>query len=214
MPCTRHSYPKGHAPGSGRQCRNCGHYDGVRGLTETTASSPPISTSIGALTLVRPSASRIDGVREGSPIVVIETAATTSALLASTNVIATLPEHSALGASSAERWMNCSGSVALIHALKTADGYVEDDPDYRRDGVSAHALAAYCLENDVDCWEAPLEGFPGLTEDMMSAVQTYLDFTRSLPGRSRYVETRVHRPEFHPLFYGTLDFAAIHVTED
>ncbi len=47
----------------------------------------------------------------------------------------------------------------------------------------------------------------------MDEVQVYLDFARSLPGH-RYVETRVHRPEFHPLFYGTLDFAAVQVTTD
>lgn len=124
-----------------------------------------------------------------------------------------LPEHSALGASSAERWMNCSGSVALTHAIKTGEGFIDDDPDYRRDGVSAHALAAWCLEHGADCYEAPLDQFPELTADMMTAVQVYIDYARSLPG-DRYVETRVHRPEFHELFYGTLDFAAIMRTVD
>src|ERR1700737_4068962 len=46
----------------------------------------------------------------------------------------TLPEHSPLGASSAERWMNCSGSVALIAALKTGGAPEEAEPDYRTDG--------------------------------------------------------------------------------
>lgn len=110
--------------------------------------------------------------------------------------------------------MNCSGSVALIHALKTGEGAEEEEPDYRRDGVEAHALAAHCLEHEVDAWEAPVEGFPSLTADMMAAVQVYLDFCRSLPGRYRYIETKVHRPEFHPLFFGTLDFAAVQVSED
>jgi len=69
---------------------------------------------------------------------------------ASMNAVATLPKHSALGASSAERWMNCSGSVALIHALKSGEGYVEHNPNYRRDGVEAHALAAHCLAEGGD----------------------------------------------------------------
>jgi hypothetical protein len=110
--------------------------------------------------------------------------------------------------------MNCSGSVALIHALKSSPGYIEDDPDYRRDGVEAHRLAAYCLGANADTWEAPLDAFPSLTEDMLAAVQVYLDFTRSLPGRERHIEARVHRPEFHPMFYGTLDFASVMVLED
>lgn len=125
-----------------------------------------------------------------------------------------LPEHSPLGASSAERWMNCSGSVALIHALKTGEQPDEEEPDYRRDGVEAHSLAAFCLEGNLDCWEAPLDRFPSLTPDMMEAVQVYLDFTRALPGRYRFIETRVHRPEFHPMFYGTLDFIAVSPGED
>lgn len=116
-----------------------------------------------------------------------------------------LPAHSPLGASSAERWLNCPGSVTLIDLLRSSPGYVEEDPDYRRDGTEAHALAAYCLETDIDAWEASAEEqFPALTADMMDAVQVYLDFVRSIPGIRR-IEWRVHRPELHPLFYGTLD---------
>ncbi len=123
-----------------------------------------------------------------------------------------LPEHSPLGASSADRWMNCPGSVALIHAIKTGEHHEEDDPDYRRDGVQAHALAAYCLTNDADAWEGAAE-YPDLTEDMMTAVQVYLDFVRKLPGR-RYIEMKMHRPEFHPSAFGTMDMAAIPVTTE
>lgn len=116
----------------------------------------------------------------------------------------TLPEHSPLGASSAERWMRCPGSVTLINAIKSAEGYQEDDPDYRRDGTQAHALAAHCLEGGIDAWEADAEQFPELTADMMGAVQEYLDFVRSIAGQ-REVEVRVHLPDFHPQFFGTLD---------
>lgn len=115
-----------------------------------------------------------------------------------------LPEHSPLGASSAERWMNCPGSVTLIQALRSSPDYEEADPDYRRDGTQAHALAAHCLEGDIDCWQADRGQFPELTAEMMNAVQEYLDYVRSLPGK-REVEVRVHVPEFHPQFYGTLD---------
>src|ERR1700676_5554275 len=124
---------------------------------------------------------------------------------------ALLPEHSPLGASSAERWINCPGSVALIHAIKTGETPEEDDPHYRRDGVQAHALAAHCLGNDTDAWEGA-DQYLGLTEDMMSAVQVYLDFVRKLPGRDRYTELKMHRPEFHQSAFGTMDFAALMAT--
>jgi uncharacterized protein DUF2800 len=123
----------------------------------------------------------------------------------------TLPAHSHLGASSAERWMGCPGSVTLIQAIQSAPGYEEDDPDYRRDGTQAHALAAHCLEGEIDAWEADADQFPELTADMMDAVQEYLDFVRTQEGERDY-ELRVHVPEFHPAFFGTLD-CVVHSTE-
>lgn len=122
-----------------------------------------------------------------------------------------LPEHSPLGASSAERWMNCSGSVALAQALRGSGLYEDDDPDYRRDGTQAHSLAAFCFENRITAGEAMGEAeFPALDIEMVSAVQVYLDYANNLPGR-HYIETRVQRPEFHELFYGTLDFVAFSI---
>ena len=118
-----------------------------------------------------------------------------------------LPLHSQLGASSAERWMNCPGSTALARAIGPTDDV--DDPDYRRDGVMAHEIAALCLKDNVDCWEV-MGGFPMLTSEMGAAVQVYLDFVRALPpGGQTFIEHRVHLPEFHPQFYGTVDFALV-----
>ncbi|MGE3279711.1 MAG: DUF2800 domain-containing protein [Alphaproteobacteria bacterium] len=120
----------------------------------------------------------------------------------------TLPAHSPLGASSAERWMNCPGSVTLADLFRSSPGYVEDDPDYRKDGTQAHELAAHCLDNGIDAWEADANQFPDLTSDMMNAVQEYLDYVRAQPG-TREVEVRVHLPDFHPSFYGTLDCVVV-----
>lgn len=120
-----------------------------------------------------------------------------------------LPAHSPLGASSAERWMNCPGSVALIDALRGSGQYEEDDPDYRRDGTQAHALAAHCLQSGIGAGEALLEAeWDALDMEMVNAVQVYLDYVRVLPG-DHYCEVKVHRPELHPLFYGTMDFASV-----
>lgn len=118
-----------------------------------------------------------------------------------------LPPHSRLGASSAKRWMNCSGSPALISQIKIVD---EVDPDYRAEGTQAHELASHCLDNEIDAWEA-LGNYPLLKFEDVGCVQEYLDYVRSRPGR-RDVEIRMHRPELHELFYGTIDCALVPVT--
>lgn len=115
-----------------------------------------------------------------------------------------LPEHSTLGASSAERWMKCPGSVTLTRLLREAGQLPAEDPEYRLEGTLAHALAAHCLTAGVDAWEADEVLFPALIADLMAAVQVYLNYVRSIPG-TRLVEHKMHRPEFHELAYGTGD---------
>ena len=118
-----------------------------------------------------------------------------------------LPLHSPLGASSSERWMNCPGSTVLAAAIGPTDDV--DDPEYRRDGILAHELASVCLKNGTDCWEETA-GFPTMTPEHMAPVQTYLNYVRSLGEGQQFIEHRVHLPEFHPQFYGTVDFALVH----
>lgn len=120
-------------------------------------------------------------------------------------LVGALPEHSPLGASCAERWTECSGSVELIRRLGQQE--LTEEPDYRAEGTQAHALAAYCLDNDIDAWEAMGAGdarFPLVTTEMALAVQVYIDYVRARPGRRR-VEVRLHRPDIHPLAFGTVD---------
>lgn len=111
------------------------------------------------------------------------------------------PEHSPLGASSAERWMKCPGSVALAKALGPRE---DGDADYRVEGQTAHSLAAYCLERGLDAWEAMGE-FPVADMEMASAVQVYLDYCRSRTPKRRMIEHPVEHPAFHPQMYGRLD---------
>jgi uncharacterized protein DUF2800 len=124
----------------------------------------------------------------------------------------TLPEHSPLGASSAERWMNCPGSVTLIELLHQSPDWMADhidDPDWRADGVQAHEVAALCLNSGQDVWEvSDPKKYGRLTADMMAAVQTYLDYVRGLKGW-KFVELKMHRPEFHGLMFGTTDAACL-----
>lgn len=122
------------------------------------------------------------------------------------------PEHSPLGASSAERWMNCVGSTALLARLQLPP---TDAPDYRQNGVAAHAVAAHCLLQGCDAWETVGETFETVTVDqnMADAVQVYLDTVRphmtetaTVMIEERIGKDHIRRP--HPQFYGTVDFAA------
>jgi hypothetical protein len=116
------------------------------------------------------------------------------------------PAHSPLGASGAERWMNCAGSVTLINAVKVED----DQADWTKEGLAAHDAAAYALTEDVDAWELVGQTFLGvtMTPELANPLQIYLDHARSLDcGEERWVEFPISSP-VHPQFYGRLDLAA------
>ena len=120
-----------------------------------------------------------------------------------------LPTHSPLGASSAERWMACPGSVTLIKQFALPE---TDEPDYRREGTAAHEAVAHCLRDNVDAWEVVGSQFYGteVTVEMADAVQVYLDTVRPLmiEHATVLVEHRISSPD-HPMFYGTVDCATI-----
>lgn len=124
----------------------------------------------------------------------------------------TEPEHSPKGASSAERWMNCSGSSALLAALEFPH---TDEPEWTALGIAAHEAAADCLRKKIDTWEIVGQKYHEIevTQEMAGHVQTYLDYVRSEtePGATVMVEERIgadpaKRP--HPSFYGTVDYGA------
>lgn len=123
----------------------------------------------------------------------------------------TKPEHSPLGASSAERWMNCPGSVSLLRELKLPES---DEPDYRREGTAMHQAASHCLEYIKDTWEITGETFYDTVIDaeMAQAIQVYLDCVRPTMREDDYVkhwvEFALSHPE-HPMFYGTVDLGVL-----
>lgn len=124
-----------------------------------------------------------------------------------------LPVHSPLGASSAERWMACPGSISLLKTLELPES---DEPDYRRDGIAAHEAAAHCLEYTHDAWEVIGEKFHDteITEEIANAVQLYLDTVRPLlPYKGFvYIEERIQFPE-HKMGYGTVDCGTVNTDE-
>jgi len=117
--------------------------------------------------------------------------------------------HSPLGASGAERWMHCPGSVALLKELKLPES---DEPDYRREGTAMHEAAADCLTNGMDTWEIVGRTYNEtvIDEPMATAIQVYLDVVRPI-GREAthvYIEAPISSP-VHENFYGSVDYGAI-----
>lgn len=117
--------------------------------------------------------------------------------------------HSPLGASGAERWMQCPGSVTLLKLLELA---TSDEADWTKEGTAGHEAAAQCLNAGQDAWELIGHEFHGvkITDDMATAIQVYLDECREFIGDGihHFVEYGISSP-VHKDFYGTLDFGAL-----
>jgi len=119
--------------------------------------------------------------------------------------------HSKLGASGSERWMNCAGSVALLKHLDIAEE--TDEPEYRSEGTSAHGAAAHCLQTGEETFEIIDRQFGKhkVTAEMASAVGAYVRNCLGLvePGDEVLIETGISAPDFHPDFFGTVDFSVV-----
>lgn len=120
-----------------------------------------------------------------------------------------MTQHSPLGASAAERWMNCPGSNVILTIL---DLPPSEETDYAAEGTAAHSAAAHCLRQGLDAWEVQGMTFDGYVVDveMRDAIQMYLDYLAELraeKGKGLIKELVEHRVsgDFHPLFFGTVD---------
>jgi hypothetical protein len=106
--------------------------------------------------------------------------------------------------------MNCPGSVAL---LKRLDLPMTEEPEYRSKGTSAHSVGYEALTSDKDAWElaGTQHGKHEADVEIMEAVQVYLDECRSLitPTAQVFHEFNISAPDFHPDFFGTLDFGVL-----
>lgn len=125
-------------------------------------------------------------------------------------VAAERPIHSPLGASSAERWGNCPGSVELLKLL--AIHAESDEPDYRAEGIAMHEAAAHILETEAESWEVVGQKFHGVEIDvpMADAIEVYVAHCRRLmpEATAMWIEKGISSP-VHELFYGTVDFSAL-----
>lgn len=143
-----------------------------------------------------------------------------------------LPKHAKFSPSGAKRWMNCLGSLTLQAYAPKGD----DDNRYSVEGTAAHALAAYCLNEEVEPYmlldmdwskipDYPTEAiakFPTLAIDLAEKrEQTVADITHfvsycfSLTGGGgtwyHGTEDRVKATSIDPeLCYGTADRWSYH----
>jgi hypothetical protein len=122
-------------------------------------------------------------------------------------------KHSPLGASGAERWMACPGSNVLLKQLNLPES---DEADYQVEGSGAHEAAAHCIVNKLDAWEIIGEKFYDgkleVTAEIADHIQQYLDFVRPMRDDDLgmwWCEFHISGDSVHPLFYGTVDFAAL-----
>jgi hypothetical protein len=84
--------------------------------------------------------------------------------------------HADLGASKADRWMHCPGSVSAESGLPDVSS------PYALEGTAAHALAERALTKDLDpdVWLETEIGGVLVTEEMVEAVRVFVDHVRSL----------------------------------
>lgn len=116
--------------------------------------------------------------------------------------------HSRFGASGADRWIECPGSVVAQEGLPNITTI------YAAEGTAGHEVGALCLQNKQDAIEyvdrtITVDGFDiEFGEDLCDAVQVYLDAIRDDQkerGGKIVIERRFHLEWLDKEFFGTSD---------
>ena len=117
--------------------------------------------------------------------------------------------HASLGASKAERWWECPGSVRL------EEGLPDVSSEYAAEGTGAHALAELGLRNSVDLLTylgTKVEGVE-VTEEMCEHVAIFTDYCLSLRNvaSQEWIEKRFNLRKLNPPtpMFGTGDYVAL-----
>lgn len=125
-------------------------------------------------------------------------------------------KHSKFSASGAERWMSCSGSVAL------SEGMPDKDTPWSLEGTEAHEILESIMRAAIRNGSMRVErvaighreGFTTTqVKDMVSfgtrTANFILALHAKLPASELLVETRIHLTFIHPEMFGTFDGAVI-----
>lgn len=119
----------------------------------------------------------------------------------------TPPKHAKLSASGSSRWLTCPGSV------KAEEGYKGTSSVHAQTGTRAHEVADLCLKSGKDAdWYLNKEVLgKTVDEEMIRAVQSYLDYVRAFETSSSqlFTEDRVDFSHLVPGGFGTLDAAIV-----
>lgn len=119
--------------------------------------------------------------------------------------------HAQLGASKADRWMNCPGSIRLEGTVPEGSG----DTFYAAEGTAAHTLGELALTRNADpiLWLGTKLGDIEVTEEMVDAVRLYVDTIRGRMednvGGAQFIEKKFSLLPLNPPapMYGTSDAA-------
>ncbi len=117
--------------------------------------------------------------------------------------------HAKLSASGSKRWIECPASV------KAEAGFPNSTNIYADEGTAAHILAERCFT-----YNKPAIFFLGeqiqvgsniftVDEDMVCAVQVYVDYCNNISAKIKLKEKRVCYDKWVPEGFGTSDFIAI-----
>lgn len=130
--------------------------------------------------------------------------------------VAEEPAHSPLGPSSASRWLNCPGSVALCA------GIPDTDSSFALEGTAAHTLSEWCRRDNkraekylgkIISTRKVSGGFHEIevNQEMVDGVQAFIDYVNEIPADVQIVEGRVKYTSWVKTGWGTLDDARIYV---
>lgn len=118
-------------------------------------------------------------------------------------ILAEAEQHSPLGPSSMDRWLECPGSVGL------SKGYPDTASSFADEGSFAHHVSQLCRANDL-----PARCYIGLKSScgrfecdkaFAEGIQFFLDYTDEFETNTHLVEQQVSYDAWVPGGFGTLD---------
>jgi hypothetical protein len=119
--------------------------------------------------------------------------------------------HSVLGASSAERWMNCPPSAKLVQGME------DETSPFAEEGSAAHALCEWKVRKALKQRAGKRPNSDYWTDEMEECSEAYRDFVMDIVGEARchcsdvigLVEQRVDFSCYVPEGFGTGDFLLV-----